>query len=148
MGSHIFGFFGVRQFFIFTVSMQAYQKCLYCRWKLKNGSIHKNRTWLSWGRENYNNIFAQSDKDGVFNWPQNRLYWGRGAERPAAHTQQKLTQVTLPPRKICLKNNDVREVVGHDLISFIICSLNPCPVHYINFTTLYYPICMTWIILK
>ena len=28
--------------------------------------------------------------------PQNRLKWGRGSERPAAHTQQKLTQV--PPR--------------------------------------------------
>ena len=39
-------------------------ECLYCRWKvkcssfnLKNGSIHKNRKWLSWDRENY--IFAQ-----------------------------------------------------------------------------------------
>ena len=26
---------------------------------------------------------------------QYRLQWGRGFERPAAHTQQKLTQVTL-----------------------------------------------------
>ena len=25
-----------------------------------------------------------------------RLLWGRGSERPAAHTQQKLTQVLLP----------------------------------------------------
>ena len=29
-------------------------------------------------------------------WPQNRLWWGRGYERPAAHTQQKLTQVPPP----------------------------------------------------
>ena len=39
-------------------------ECLYCRWKvkcsslnLKNGSIHKNREWLSWDGENYK--FAQ-----------------------------------------------------------------------------------------
>ena len=29
----------------------------------------------------------------MYNWPQNSLLWGRGSERPAAHTQQKLTQV-------------------------------------------------------
>ena len=33
----------------------------------------------------------------VYNWPQNRLQWGRGSDRPVEHTQQKLTQVTLPP---------------------------------------------------
>ena len=43
-------------------------ECLYCRWKVKcsssvllfnltNGSIHKNRKWPSWDRENY--IFAK-----------------------------------------------------------------------------------------
>ena len=47
-------------------------ECLYCRWKvtrfsfnLKNGSIHKNRKWLTWDRENY--IFAQK-------WPRWGLY--------------------------------------------------------------------------
>ena len=40
--------------------------------------------------------FQKSDLDGVYNWPQNRLYWGRGSERPAVHTQQTLTQV--PPQ--------------------------------------------------
>ena len=34
---------------------------------------------------------------GSIIWPQNRLKWGRGSERPAAHTQQKLTQVLPPP---------------------------------------------------
>ena len=27
--------------------------------------------------------------DGVYNWPQHRLKYGRGSEKPAAHTQQK-----------------------------------------------------------
>ena len=40
----------------------------------------------------------KSDYDGVLNWPQNILLYGRGSERPVAHTQQKLTQVPLPPR--------------------------------------------------
>ena len=31
---------------------------------------------------------------GSINWPQNRLQWDSGAKKPAAHTQQKLTQVT------------------------------------------------------
>ena len=26
----------------------------------------------------------------VYNWPQNRVLWGRGSERPAADIQQKL----------------------------------------------------------
>ena len=39
----------------------------------------------------------KSDQDGVYNWPQNRLQWGRSSERPAAHTQQTLTQVSPPP---------------------------------------------------
>ena len=29
-------------------------------------------------------------------WPQNRQKWGRGSDRPAAHTQQKLTQDSPP----------------------------------------------------
>ena len=48
IGSHIFGFFGVRQW------LANVPACLYCRWKvkssslnLKNGSVHKNRKWLS-----------------------------------------------------------------------------------------------------
>ena len=32
----------------------------------------------------------------MYSWPQNRLKWDRGSEKPAAHTQQNLTQV--PPR--------------------------------------------------
>ena len=31
MGSHIFGFFGVRKFFIFTVSKKSVPECLYSR---------------------------------------------------------------------------------------------------------------------
>ena len=31
----------------------------------------------------------------VYNWPQHRLKYGRGSEKPAAHTQQKMTHV--PP---------------------------------------------------
>ena len=50
MGSHIFGFLGVRQFFIFTVSkrtgmfvpqMESKVKC--SSFNVKNGSIHRNR---------------------------------------------------------------------------------------------------------
>ena len=64
MGSNIFGFFGVRKFFIFTVSKKSVPECLYSRWKvtfssssLKDGWVHKHRKWLSWDRKNY--IFAQ-----------------------------------------------------------------------------------------
>jgi len=49
VGSHIFGFFGVRQFFILTVSKRT-RIFVYCRWKVKcssfnqkNGSIHKKK---------------------------------------------------------------------------------------------------------
>ena len=38
--------------------------------------------------------FPKSDSDGVYIWLQNRLLRGRGSERPAAQTQQILTQVT------------------------------------------------------
>ena len=27
--------------------------------------------------------------DGVYNWPKHRLKYGRGSEKPAAHTRQK-----------------------------------------------------------
>ena len=37
--------------------------------------------------------FPKSDSDGVYIWLQNRLLRGRGSERPAAQTQQILTQV-------------------------------------------------------
>ena len=39
--------------------------------------------------------FHKNDLDGTCSWPQNKLKWVRGSERPAAHTQQKLTKV--PP---------------------------------------------------
>ena len=32
----------------------------------------------------------KADKYGVSNWPQHRLKYGRGSEKPAAHTQQKM----------------------------------------------------------
>ena len=55
MGTHIFGFFGVKLFLILQLANEA--ECLYCRRKvkcssfnLKNGSIHKNRKC---DRENY-----------------------------------------------------------------------------------------------
>ena len=37
---------------------------------------------------------SKSDLDGVYNWPQSNLQLGSGSERPAAHAQQKLTEVT------------------------------------------------------
>ena len=33
--------------------------------------------------------FPKSDSDGVYIWPLDRLWRGRGFERPEAHTQQK-----------------------------------------------------------
>ena len=63
MGTHIFGLFGVRQFFIFKVIkctrifvVQMKGKVFFIQSK-KNRSIHKNIKGLSWDREN--NIFAQ-----------------------------------------------------------------------------------------
>ena len=52
MGSHIFGFYGVRQFFIFTVSKRTGMFVLQMKSKVlfdqsKNESIHKNRKWVS-----------------------------------------------------------------------------------------------------
>ena len=48
MGSHIFGFLGVRQFFMFTVSKHTRMFVLQMKSKVffiqpKNGSINKNR---------------------------------------------------------------------------------------------------------
>ena len=51
MGSHIFCFFGVRQFFIFTVSKRTRMfgmKSKVFFIQSKKWSIHKNRRWLSW----------------------------------------------------------------------------------------------------
>ena len=48
-----------------------------------------NRKWLSWDCENYQKIGSI--------WPHNRLWWGKGSERPEAHTLQKLTQASPPP---------------------------------------------------
>ena len=62
MESHMFGFLGVRQFFIFTVSKRTRMFCTVDEVKcssfnLKNGSIRKNiYMGLSWDHENY--IFA------------------------------------------------------------------------------------------
>ena len=49
-----------------------------------------------------NTYLPKSDQDGVYNWSQNRLWWGRGSERPVAHTQQKLPKYP-PPGKQNLK---------------------------------------------
>ena len=38
---------------------------------------------------------SKADEDGVYNWPQHGLKYGRGSEKLAAHTQQKMTHV--PP---------------------------------------------------
>ena len=35
----------------------------------------------------YDRSCPKADKDGVYNWPQHRLTYGRGSERLAAHTQ-------------------------------------------------------------
>ena len=104
MGSHIFEFLGIRHLFSIYVRLANVPECLHCRRKvkcssfnLKHGSIHKNRKWLSWDRGNY--IFAQRWRGwGLQLATEYRLLqWGRGSERPAAHTQQKLTQVSPPP---------------------------------------------------
>ena len=78
MGSHIFGFFGVRQFFIFTVSKRT--RMFFAQMKskagssfnLENESIHKN---IESGKVGIGNMtyLPKSDYDGVYNWPQNRL---------------------------------------------------------------------------
>ena len=60
------------------------------------GSIryrHKQKVTNLGSRKSH---LPKSDYDGVYNWPQNILQWGRGSERPATHTQQKWTQI--PPR--------------------------------------------------
>ena len=55
---------GIRHLFSIYVRLANVPECLHCRRKvkcslfnLKHGSIHKNREWLSWDRENYK--FAQ-----------------------------------------------------------------------------------------
>ena len=48
-------------------------------------------------------LFPKVTKRQSIRWLQNRLYWGRGSERPAAHIQQNLTQVTsISPRRALL----------------------------------------------
>ena len=41
---------------------------------------------------------SKADEDGVYNWPQHGLKYGRGSEKLAAHTQQKMTHV--PPVEV------------------------------------------------
>ena len=55
-----------------------------------------NRKWLSWDRENY--IFQKVTNMGSI-IGQKIDYNGRGSKRPAAHTQQTLTQVLPPPSR-------------------------------------------------
>ena len=64
MGSHIFGFFGVRQFFIFTVSKRTRMFVLQMESKLFFNLILKMGPFIKlefkvtkWDRENY--LFAQ-----------------------------------------------------------------------------------------
>ena len=105
MGPHIFGIWGIRKFRLvgilkwediyfmnFNQCVNSFQYEIVKRvYKAKSRYI--NRKLLSWDRENY--IFPKVTKMGsILIWLQNRLWWGRGTERPAAHTQQKLTQVT------------------------------------------------------
>ena len=45
------------------------------------------------------------DKNGVYNLQQNRLQWARSSERPAARTQQELTQVP-PSGRSGVSNDD------------------------------------------
>ena len=55
-------------------------ECLYCRWKVKcssfnqkNGSIHTNRKWVSWDRENY--ILTQKwQRSGLGFWKASGTY--------------------------------------------------------------------------
>ena len=57
IGSHIFRFLVVRQFFIFTVSKRTRMFIKCSSFSLKKESINKNRKRLSWDCKNY--IFAQ-----------------------------------------------------------------------------------------
>ena len=99
MGSHIFGFLGVRLFVIFTVSkrttiflLQTESKVV--SFNLKNGSIHENRQWkwrLGWRKLH---ICPKVTKMGSI-IGHKIDYNGVGALRgQRAHTQKKLTQVT------------------------------------------------------
>ena len=129
MGSHIFGSlaFEVRQPSYLRLVNVA--ECLCCRWIVKcssfnpkNRSIHKIRKWLSWDPENY--IFAQK-------WLRCMAsIIVRGSERPAAHTQQKFTQV--PPRGVFIRCSHwilKRTLVAFLSISKAMCSnLNQVPV--------------------
>ena len=54
--------------------------------------MHKQKV-TKLGSRNY--IFPKVTKMGSIIWPQNRQKWCRCSERPAAHTQQKLTKI--PP---------------------------------------------------
>ena len=59
---------------------------------LKNGSVQFRKTYL---KDPGNYICLNLTKiNGVYNLQQNRLQWGRSSERPAARTQQELTEVT------------------------------------------------------
>ena len=77
MGWHIFGFFEVRQFFIFTVSkrtrMFELQRKSEVFFILKNGSIHKNRECLIWDREKLQICPKVAKMGSIIDWPQNRL---------------------------------------------------------------------------
>ena len=85
-GSHIFGFWRVRQFFTFTVSKRT--RVFISRWKfkcssfsLKNGSTHKNRKWLRWDRKKLH-ICSKVTKMGSIIGHRIERYNGVGALPP------------------------------------------------------------------
>ena len=57
-----------------------------CRGELSNAAMEEGKRDVR--------IILQPD--GVYNWPQHRLKYGRRSEKPAAHTQQKNDPCTLP----------------------------------------------------
>ena len=102
MGLHIFEFFWVRQFFIFTVSkrnrmfvLQMKSKVFFFQSKKINGSIHKNRKWISWDHKNY--IFAQRWLRWDLILATEKTIMGKGLWEASGTYPAKINPSTPPP---------------------------------------------------
>ena len=77
-GSHIFGFFGVRQFFIVTVSKLIR---MFVPWVKSKVFFIQSKKWVSSLKQKVTKLSLRKlhicPKDGVYNWSQNRPC-GRG----------------------------------------------------------------------
>ena len=57
--------------------------------------------------------------DGVYNWPQHRLKYGRRSEKPAAHTQQKNDPCTLPRGVSITYSSTIISILAMVLLSIL-----------------------------